>query len=79
MSGNIIQELLGSAMLGNSLVLTILFFGFLWWVLCIILFFKIWAMTNDINKMKGMMEEWLDIEHPLAEGADEEPKDNKVK
>lgn len=45
----------------------ILFLGILWWVLCIILFFKIWGMTNDVSEIKNMFKEQLDLEHPYAE------------
>ena len=39
----------------------------LWFLLCVILFFKIWAMTNDIRDIRDKMEEWLDLEHPEVE------------
>ena len=34
----------------------ILFIAFVFGVLQIILFFKLWAMTNDVRKIKTMME-----------------------
>ena len=33
-------------------------------LLNVILFFKIWGMTNDTYKIKNILQEWLDIEHP---------------
>lgn len=41
--------------------------GILWWLLCIILFFKVWGMTNDVRNIRDMVEEWLDLEHPEVE------------
>ena len=46
-------------------------FAIIWSVLCIILFFKVWVMTNDVSKIKDMLREWLDLEHPLVENEDE--------
>lgn len=54
--------------------LIIVFFGILWWVLCVVLFFKVWGMTNDVNEMKATMQEWFDLEHPLVEKDKEESK-----
>ncbi len=54
----------------------ILFLGILWWVLCIILFFKVWGMTNDVREIKNMFEEQFDLEHPVIE--DNEPAKNKT-
>lgn len=53
--------------LSTGFGLFIIFLGILWWVLCIILFFKVWGMTNDIRKIKDMFEEQLDLEHPYIE------------
>ena len=36
-------------------------------LLNLMLFFKIWGMTNDTEKIKNLLQEWLDIEHPLIE------------
>lgn len=30
-------------------------------------FIKIWAMTNDTRRIKELLEEWLDLEHPEIE------------
>ena len=35
-------------------------------LLNIILFFKIWGMTNNVAEIKDTLKEWLDIEHPLV-------------
>ena len=36
-------------------------------LLNIILFFKVWGMTNDTRRIKDILQEWLDIEHPVIE------------
>lgn len=45
----------------------IIFLGILWFLLCVILFFKIWGMTNDVSEIKNMFKEQLDLEHPYVE------------
>ncbi|MBP3773829.1 MAG: hypothetical protein ILA34_00575 [Bacteroidaceae bacterium] len=37
----------------------IIFFSLIWSILCIILFFKVWAATNDIADIKNMMQSFL--------------------
>ena len=32
------------------------FISVVWWVLCIVLFFKIWRACNDINKIKKQID-----------------------
>lgn len=41
--------------------------GLIWWILCIVLFFKVWGMTNNISRIRDILEEWLDLEHPEIE------------
>ncbi len=36
--------------------LFIYFISIIWWVLCIILFFKIWRACNDIRKIKNQID-----------------------
>ncbi|MFZ1301459.1 MAG: hypothetical protein WAQ27_02680 [Candidatus Microsaccharimonas sp.] len=36
-------------------------------ILCIVLFFKIWVMTNDVGKIKNLLQEQFDLEHPYVE------------
>lgn len=36
-------------------------------LLNVILFFKVWGMTNDTKKIKDLLQEWLDLEHPVVE------------
>ena len=31
----------------------IIFMGILWFLLCVILFFKVWGMTNDIKEIRN--------------------------
>lgn len=50
---------------GSGVVEFVLFIAILWFVLCVILFFKVWVMTNDVSKIKYMLKEWLDLEHPF--------------
>lgn len=56
--------------------LFIIFIGILWFLLCVILFFKIWGMTNDVKEIKTMFKEQLDLEHPYVE--DDESTKNKT-
>lgn len=46
------------------------FVGVLWGILNIILFFKIWEMTNDVREIKEMFKEQLDLEHPYVDDED---------
>jgi len=62
--------------LGAGFGIFILFLGILWWVLCIVLFFKIWGMTNDVSEIKGLLKEQLDLEHPYVEN--DKPAKNKA-
>lgn len=48
-------------------------FGIFIIMLNIVLFFKIWMMTNDTAKIKDMLQEWFDIEYPIVE--DQKKKD----
>lgn len=48
-------------------------------ILSIILFFKIWIMTNDVSKIKDLLQEILDIEHPYVNEKGEEILDLKNK
>ncbi len=54
----------------------IIFMGILWFLLCVILFFKVWGMTNDVSEIKRMFKEQLDLEHPYIEK--NESKENKI-
>lgn len=53
----------------------IMVIGALVTLLNITLFFKIWGMTNDTTKIKDILQEWLDIEHPEID--DTEPQNKK--
>ena len=61
--------------LGVGVSLVVFFFGILWLILHIFLFFKVWGMTNDIRKIKRMFEEQLNLEHPYID--EEESEENK--
>ncbi len=64
---------IGLQALNGVYAIILLTFAIIWWVLCIILFFKIWAMTNDVSKIKDMLREWLDLDHPIIDdGAEKE-------
>lgn len=67
MSEEVARGVFGLQMLSGGFALFLLSLGLVWWLLCIILFFKVWGMTNNINRMKDLLEEWLDIEHPVVE------------
>ena len=62
---------IGLQALNGVYAIILLTFAIIWSVLCIILFFKVWVMTNDVSKIKDMLKEWLDLEHPLVENEDE--------
>lgn len=53
--------------LSAGLGLFIIFLGILWFLLCVILFFKIWGMTNTVSEIRSLLKEQLDLEHPYAE------------
>ncbi len=54
---NISEEVVGILLL-ISVIVTLL---------NIMLFFKVWGMTNDTKRIKDILQEWLDIEHPAVE------------
>lgn len=62
----------------DSIIWLIVVICVVWFILRIILFFKVWGMTNDVRKIKNTLSEWLDIEHPMVEVEDkkEEEKNN---
>lgn len=51
--------------IGAGGAILLIFIGAVWWILGIILFFKVWFMTNDVRKIRDAVEEWFDKEHPL--------------
>ena len=53
------------------------FISIVWTVLGVILFFKVWGMTNNVSKMKDMLQEWLDLEHPVIK-EDDKVSNNKT-
>ena len=59
----------------SGIGLIILFIGVLWFVLGIILFFKIWFMTNDVAKIKELLTVQMDLEHPYVDQADADTAD----
>jgi len=61
------EAFLNTLSLNAAAMLIVITIGIIWWALCIILFFKIWTMTNDVAKIKEMFEEQLDLEHPYAD------------
>lgn len=52
--------------LGAAATVVFTIIGIVWLVLCIVLFFKVWGMTNDVAKIKDTLNEWIDIEHPAT-------------
>lgn len=43
---------------------------FIWSILCLILFFKIWGATNRLNEIRDLLANKLtDIERPMQESA----------
>lgn len=43
----------------SDIEVTSLFLEFIFGILCIILFFKIWSMTNDVSQIKNLIEKSL--------------------
>ena len=54
--------------LSAGTALIFLFFTVIPLILSIILFFKVWIMTDDISRIK----EWIDLEHPYVDDGDKE-------
>lgn len=52
--------------IGGIVGILLIIAGIISWLLCVVLFFKIWGMTNDIEKIKKTLDRWLSIEHPPA-------------
>ncbi len=48
-------------------------------ILSIVLFFKVWFMTNDVSKIKDLLQELIDIEHPYVDDNGQEIVDIKNK
>lgn len=62
--------------LTNSLGVVGIVFAILWLLLPIVLFFKVWGMTNNVAEMKDTLKEWFDLEHPVVKAEEETPKDS---
>ncbi len=37
------------------------FISIIWWIMCLILLFKVWGMCNDIHKIKNQIDRTDDI------------------
>lgn len=59
---------------GGVAAIFFVFIPLIWFALCIILFFKVWAMTNDVSRIKDLLEEQMDLEHPYIEKDEKEVK-----
>lgn len=70
------EEVINIFGLGVGFGFFVIFLGILWWILCVILFFKIWGMTNDVREIKDMFKEKLDLEHPFID--DNKSTENKT-
>lgn len=51
-------------LVGGGLLLLPIMIGIIWFVSCIVLFFKIWKMTNDVVEIKELFKEKMNLEHP---------------
>lgn len=51
---------------GGGILLLPIMIGIIWFVLCIVLFFKIWKMTNDVVEIKELIKEKMNLEHPYS-------------
>ena len=47
----------------NALIMGpfVYFISIIWWILCLILLFKVWGMCNDIHKIKNQIDRTDDI------------------
>jgi Na+-transporting methylmalonyl-CoA/oxaloacetate decarboxylase gamma subunit len=63
----------------NEFFWLVLGFSFLVLLLNTILFFKIWGMTNNVSRMRKLLQEWLDLEHPVIENNDKKPETPNIK
>lgn len=48
----------------TGLLIIVWLVGLVALTLNVVLFFKIWSMTNDVREIKLSITEWLDIEYP---------------
>lgn len=62
------QDMVQQSMVAEgSFILFLLLLAFIPTLLCIILFFKIWIMTNDVSKIKDLLQEQLKPRQSNAE------------
>ncbi len=59
MSGGILEQMIAIGGLG---VFVLFFISIVWFVLCVVLFFKIWGMTDDVSRIKYMLQERINLE-----------------
>lgn len=73
------EDMVQQSIIAGGSLMFFLFLAFIPMLLCIILFFKIWIMTNDVSRIKAMLQEQLDLEHPYVEDSkDSKPDTNTV-
>lgn len=70
------EEAVQIQLISGGAALVIIIIGIVSFFLCVALFFKIWIMTNDVNKIKDMLREQLDLEHPYVEVKAEDKNEN---
>jgi hypothetical protein len=58
-SGGILEQMIAIGGLG---VFVLFFISIVWFVLCVVLFFKIWGMTDDVSRIKYMLQERINLE-----------------
>lgn len=67
-----------SIVAGGSVALFFLLIALIPTILCIVLFFKIWIMTNDVSKIKDLLQERTGLEHSYVKKAEEQSVEEKT-
>jgi hypothetical protein len=71
MLGNNVQQ---AEIFTSGFGLLLLVLAFVPSILCIVLFFKVWIMTNDVSKIKDILKEQMDLEHPYVDISNKDKK-----
>jgi nitrate/nitrite transporter NarK len=51
----------------SGFILIFMLVSFVPFILCVVLFVKLWIMTNDVRKIKDIIEERLNLEHAYTD------------
>lgn len=59
----------------DAVIIAILFIPF---ILSVILFFKVWGMTNNVRDIKGMIQDVIDVEYEQVPDEGKSKKSKKL-